>query len=160
MIWPFRKKNRGPAPWPPTSSEDCSWSVGVSENGESGPLIVRLNTTAADWRKHPELSIKLGFAIPLREPNPGGLPNPDENAALDDIEDQIVAAVAAQTISIQVLALTNGEMKEFVFYIPEGVDIKTLHESLQAQVPSHEVQCMAERDPDWDIYASFEQMMS
>jgi hypothetical protein len=43
-------------------------------------------------------------------------------------------------------------MKELVFYIPEGVDIKTLHESIGASVSTHEVQCMAVIENDWRTY--------
>jgi hypothetical protein len=51
--------------------------------------------------------------------------------------------------------LTTGVMKEFVFYIPRDIDIKAIHESIQAAVSTHEVQCMAVMEPKWDSYVQF-----
>jgi hypothetical protein len=91
----------------------------------------------------------------LQTPVEGGLPHPEENEILDSIEDQIIETLASKTIGIYALAITNGEMKEFIFYIPENVDIKSIHEHLQKKVTSHEVQCLAEMDTSWNIYKQF-----
>jgi hypothetical protein len=99
--------------------------------------------------------VKLGFAIPLNHPNQGGLPNPEENAELNPIEDLILREVSATTRGIHALTITTGTMKEFVFYIAPGADIATLHQKLQNQVSSHEVQCMAVEETNWESYRAF-----
>ena len=104
---------------------------------------------------HSGLPIKLGFAIPLNSPNENGLPDPDENWQLNDVEDVILREVEAGTKGIHVLALTDGTMKEFVFYIPRGADIKKIHEKIQESVSTHDVQCMALEEPKWDSYRQF-----
>lgn len=119
------------------------------------PLFIRFNRTAQKWGAHPDLPVKLGFTIPLTSPSEHGLPSSDENELLHTVEDAIIREVEAQTNGINVLALTTGTMKEFVFYIPIGVDIKTIHESIQQTVSTHEVQCMAVNRPDWRSYTRF-----
>ena len=153
-MWPFKRKQIDIATLPPLSNDRHSW--GVAESGfDSSPLIIRYNETAREWIGHSELPVKLGIAIPLNAPDEGGLPSPDENEQLNEIEDIVVREIGARTHGLQALALTTGVMKEFVFYIPRDVDIKTIHESIQASVTTHEVQCMAEMEPKWDSYIQF-----
>ena len=150
-MWPFKKKYPDISTLPQTAGPDGVWSVTMVEL-EDGPLIIRLNEALESWIAHPQLTIKLGFALPLQNPVPGGLPYPEENEALTQIEDFIEAQVQQVTIGVHAMTNTNGVMKEFVFYITEGVDIKTLHESLNASVQTHEVQCIAERETNWETF--------
>lgn len=46
-------------------------------------------------------------------------------------------------------------MREFVLYTGSGDWIERFHGTLRAALPSHEVQVVAEHDPDWDVYQSF-----
>lgn len=104
---------------------------------------------------HPALPIKLGFAIPLLRPNEGGLPDPNENAELAPIEDLIAERVLAGGEGLHAMTLTTGIMKEYVFYVPAGLDIAALHAALRAEVSSHDVQCMAIEEPDWESFRDF-----
>lgn len=154
MIWPFRRQSRNMSTLPALTDDAHEWGVAQGEF-EGAPMIVRYNVSAREWMEHPKLNVKLGFAIPLNQPNPGGLPNPDENLQLQQIEDRILEELAAHATGIQALAITNGEMKEFIFYISEGADIASIHETLQTEITSHDVQCMAVREPAWDTYRDF-----
>lgn len=156
-MWPFKRKSLDIAELPLIGNTDSEWSLSVVDD-EGGPLLIRFNHSALPWCGHPKLPIKLGFAIPLAQPNPGGLPSGEENKVLSEIEDLVQARVQNATIGIHVLTNTNGVMKEFVFYIPEGVDIKTLHESLDAAVTTHDVQCIAEREPAWATFTAFKKL--
>jgi hypothetical protein len=77
---------------PRIGSDTDRWTVAEGDYAGS-PLIVRANVTARQWRGHSSLGIKLGFAVPLNEPNPDGLPVPAENDQLNAIEDVIVHEV-------------------------------------------------------------------
>jgi hypothetical protein len=153
-MWPFGSGKKSLKDLPSITSDDYSWGVAQADY-DGSPLIVRFNSTAKEWQGHTDLPIKLGFAIPLNSPNEGGLPDPAENQQLNDIEDIVCKEVAERAQGLQVLALTMGTMKEIVFYIAPGADIKTIHESVQAKVKTHEVQCMAEMESNWDTYGSF-----
>jgi hypothetical protein len=153
-MWPFSRKLKDIGSLPAITDPSHTW--GVAEGNYNGaPLIVRFSQSARDWCSHPGLPIKLGFAVPLNSPSEGGLPDPNENRQLNEIEDTIRGEVAGRTKAIHALVLTTGTMKEFVFYIPLGVDIKSLHEAIQAAVPTHDVQCMAVKEPKWDSYKEF-----
>ena len=150
MGWLFSKK-LGDLEIPPV--EDQLWSVAQGEHG-GAPLLLRFNASAKSLAGHSKLPIKLGFAIPLNQPNEGGLPNPEENQELAAIEDLIEKRVLEVAVGIHAMTLTNGIMKELVFYIVPGVDIAGLHQELREAVRSHEVQCMAVQEPKWDSFRS------
>jgi hypothetical protein len=153
-MWPFSKNEKELSELPSIGSDDEKWGIAQADY-DGSPLIIRFNKSAKDWLGHSKLPIKLGFAIPLNSPNPTSLPDSNENSQLNDVEDAIRAEVARHAKGLLVLALTTGTMKEIIFYIAEGADIKTIHESVQAKVKSHEVQCQAEMEPEWDSYVSF-----
>jgi hypothetical protein len=153
-IWPFNREKRDIKTLPPLSDDTHTWGVAEAGSAES-PLVVRYNQAARDWSGHPQLPIKLGFAIPLNSPNEGGLPDAEENAQINQLEDIIVREIEAKTRALHALTLTTGKMKEFVFYIPQGLDIKTLHETIRSLITTHEVHCVAVIERDWDSYRQF-----
>lgn len=139
---------------PPIFTDDHEWALGRTSY-DGAPLIVRFNTSAGEWVGHKELSIKLGFAVPLNSPNEGGLPNPDEGEQLNAIEDVIVQECDTRAKGIYVLALTTGIMREFIFYIAAGADFGAIHDAITGAVTTHEVQCMAVKDHAWNAYTQF-----
>ena len=145
-MWPFKRKQLDIETLPSLSNDQEAWGV-AQTNVDSSPLIIRFNEVAQDWIGHSELPIKLGFAIPLNSPNERGLPTPEENQQLNEIEDLILRKLESHTRGLHVLVLTNGVMKELIFYIPTGVDIKSIHEAIQAAVETHEIQCLAVSEP-------------
>lgn len=151
MAWLWSKKSRK-LELPP--EEEQRWSVAQAEH-DGVVLVVRCNETAGEWAGHAELPVKLGFAIPLNRPNPGGLPNPAENAELGEVEDLIARLVPAAAVGVHALTLTTGETKELVFYIAPGADIAKLHDDIREQVASHDVQCLAVEDRKWRTYRAF-----
>jgi hypothetical protein len=150
-MWPFKKH-------PPIESldiDDDAWSVSMGTLPD-GPMVVRKNTAAQRWAGHPLLQTRVGFAIPLNQPNPGGLPDDDENHLLAQAEDLILARLKSAGPTIQVLAITTGTFKEFVFHIQNGDAIPAVHEQLRDEIVTHFLQCTGpQHDPQWDLYASF-----
>jgi hypothetical protein len=149
-MWPFKKH----LPICKLNSDDEKWSV-CEASAASGPLVIRVNETARQWIKHPELGIRVGFAIPLNKPNPGALPESTENFALNQIEDNILAYLKSFGPAIHVLSITTGTFKEFVFYIKNGDIIPDAHQKMKAEIKSHDVQCVSEYDAKWTVYSSF-----
>lgn len=150
-MWPFKQKT--------TKIENIlaleqKWVVaeGIYANE---PLMMRCNVTVKDWIGHNALPIKLGFAIPLNTPCNGGLPHSDENDRISEIEDIIIEEVKKRATGLQVLSLTTGVMKEFIFYISNGADIEGIHKAVLERVETHDVQCMAVNDCEWSSYREF-----
>ena len=146
-MWPFSKKK-----FPPLESlpvEDV-WSVAQGQK-EGKPMIVRRNTSAKKYARHPELSYRLGVAIPLRAPDERGYPNKEEFKELDAIEDRLCAALSPA--GRLVLVITVGGMKEFVSYVHSAEAAKQAIEKLQRATKSHDVQYYLAHDPKWLVYA-------
>ena len=133
---------------------DDQWILAKSET-EAGLLMIRVNVAARKYSGDPRLSIRLGFAISFKRQTGTDLPEPDENEALWKVEDEIRRTVAEHANGLHVLTFTNARMKELVFYIQPGTDIASIHQALMESIISHEVQCKAVRDPDWEIYQQF-----
>lgn len=151
MRWPFSKR-RGKLDIPP--EDEQLWHV--AESGYEGErLIVRFNEAARKLSGHPDLPIKLGFAIPFNRPQQGGFPDPGENQELAAVEDIISSRVLGGIVGVHAMTLTTGVMKEIVFYIAPGLDIARLHAGLREEVATHDVQCVASSEPDWVSFRRF-----
>ena len=130
------------------------WSVHEFDY-DGVPLFVRINESARELIGHPDYGIKLGFAIPMKSAAGTNLPDPAENEALSELEDRIIETVANGADGIHVLTLTNAAMKELVFYIKPGADIAAMHESLRRPDATHDVQCQAVWDREWEAFTDF-----
>jgi hypothetical protein len=114
--------------------------------------MIRINGALEPFAGNTDHNLKIGFAIPLNNPNPGRMPDPDENEQIGFFEDRILEVLRSKGSAVQALALTMGTFKEFVFYARPDVDVKSVHEQLMKEIESHEVQCMARIEDDWATY--------
>lgn len=151
-MWPFKKN----LPMDALNTGDEMWSV-MQATTNNALMIIRVNTTARRWAKHPALGVRVGFAVPLNHPNEHGDTASIENFALNQMEDRILSYLKSFGPAIHVLTITSGTFKEFVFYIQNGDSVRNVHERIKLESPSHEVQCIAEHDPKWTVYNSFVQ---
>ena len=88
-MWPFSKKIRK---LEPPIDDEQRWSVALGRTRE-GPVLVRFNETAGEWVAHPDLPIKLGFAVPLNRPNEGAAGSSRERRAAGDRRRHCAAGV-------------------------------------------------------------------
>lgn len=153
-MWPFKRDSRPLDELPRLGDDAHRWSLAEAAI-DSTPLIIRYNESASEWVAHAGLPIKLGLAVPLNSPREGGLPDPEENQQLNEIEDIVTREIDARSPALFALVLTTGVMREFVFYVPAGVDLRAIHEAIQAKVTTHEVQCVAEKETRWNSYRQF-----
>ena len=137
-----------------TYPRESRWTV--LEGTHAGkPLFARRNESASDLAGHPEYRFRIGVALPLKSPNEHGFPGNDEMFELNAIEDTLVPRLESDQRSLQVLAITTGGMREFIFYTRDPVFAQGVLEALRSEVSSHEVQGYIEEDPKWDVYAQF-----
>lgn len=149
-MWPFNKKTKTPDRLP----IDGPWSVGQGQhNGKT--LIVRSNTGYKDYGGVAGYEHQVGIAVPLRTPEPTGLPSPQEDAELGVVEDTISASLEQQAESLLVAIITTSGMREFVFYTRAPEQVKQRFEQLRGSITSHEVQLMIQPDKNWSVYAQF-----
>jgi hypothetical protein len=155
MGW-FTSKARDLGELPAISDPSHRWGNAKGRRG-GAPLLMRFNQSAKEWCAHPGLPAKLSFVVSFLKPNPGGMPDAEELKQLDELEDTILREVESATIGLHALVLTNGVMKELIFYIPvpKGVDIKTIHARVAAALPTHNIECTVVNEPKWDSYQVF-----
>ena len=128
------------------------WQISSGER-EGRPISTRFNAALARAADRRDYGIQIGVAVPLVDPDPWGLPRGGEFAQLDAIEDVVVATAGDRAVLVGVI--TTAAMREFVLYTGDGGWIADFHQSVQAQIDHHEIQVMAQTDPDWQVFALF-----
>lgn len=126
-----------------------AWQVGESAS-EGVPLVVRVNAAFRQATDRSDYAIRIGVAIPLNDPDEAGLPQGDELEELNDIEDTLVEGAAEHAVIVCVL--TTTAMREFVFHSQTSDWIEQFHRAMKEAISGHQVQVMAQRDPEWSVY--------
>jgi len=116
-------------------------------------MIVRSNTGYREFGSLPGYEHQVGIAVPLRAPEPTGLPSPAENAELSEIEDVICDSLEHQAESLLVAVITTSGMREFVFYTRAPQELQQRFPQLRGRITSHEIQLMIQPDKTWGVYA-------
>jgi hypothetical protein len=145
-MWPFRKKV------PKSLPIHGPWAVGVGET-DGSVTIMRLNSGYAKFGNIHGYEHQVGIAIPLRAPEESGLPSPEEDAELAEIEGSLCLALEQDAESLLVAIITTGGMREFVFYTRAPQYVRQRFERFRDGIGSHEIQLMIQPDKDWDVYA-------
>lgn len=118
------------------------------------PMLVRLNTGAEALAGRGTHRIRVGVAVPFNEPDPDGLPESFEGDELTVFEDVLIDMAGSRAALVAVI--TTGGMREFVLYTSDGRWVEQFHRDLESAIPNHHVQVVAEPDPEWDLYRSFQ----
>jgi len=137
-----------------TYPSESRWAV-LEGKHDGKVMYVRRNASAAQLSGHVEYKYRVGVAVPLNNPNEYGLPGSEENEQLNAIEDDLVSRLEAEQRSLQVLAITTGGMREFIFYTRDHLFSQAAFESLRDEVTSHELQAYIKEDPAWVAYDQF-----
>jgi hypothetical protein len=133
---------------------DGPWMVGQGEF-DGRVIVVRANTGASTFAGDARYGHRVGVAVPLRSPSADGLPEPEESAELDDVEDKLVDALTDGGTATFVLAITTAGMREFVFYTSNPTSVESRLEQLSREIETHELQHVIEHDPEWDVFKQF-----
>ena len=118
-----------------------------------GELHARFDHDAAALAGSPLYEIQVGLAVPLHDPGADGLPLDEELPALDDIERVVVEQARDRAVLVGVIS--TGGVREFVLYTGDGQWLEEFQGAVSAAVETHEIQMMARRDPEWQIYRAF-----
>ncbi|MGB2963641.1 MAG: DUF695 domain-containing protein [Anaerolineales bacterium] len=146
----FKRYSKKAAVYPTESK----WSVKESEHNNQ-PMYIRLNNSADDLAGHPDYKYRVGIAVPLKLPDEQGLPTTYEIEELNAIEDSLARRLEKDQLSLQVLSITTGNMREFVFYTKDPQSALEMIEACQLEVKTHQLQKYVKEDPGWTLYKDF-----
>jgi len=147
-MWPFKRKV-------PTLDQlpiDGPWEIRQGER-DGNVVIVRSNAGYRGCGSLREYAHQVGIAVPLRSPEPTGLPSAEEAAELMGIEDTICPALEERGESVLVAIITTTGMREFVFYTRAPGAVRQRFERLRDSIHGHEIQLMIRPDKDCAVYA-------
>ncbi|WP_445370100.1 DUF695 domain-containing protein (plasmid) [Methylomonas sp. HW2-6] len=130
---------------------DDNWQVAQGEY-DGSPIVVRINANLRSFVGNSELVLKIGIAIPLNNPRHGEMPDPEENKTVSIIEDKVLEMLKSKGSAVQALAITTGTFKEFVYCTKPEIDVASFHQELKNGIPSHNVQCIATIEKNWETY--------
>lgn len=129
-----------------------SWNV--FEGTHAGRrMIVRVNEGAAAMAGDRRYGIKVSVAVPLNDPRPDGMPNPDEMRQMAVAEVQIAGGLAGN--GVLVLVITTSGAREFVAYTGSTKWLPELEERLRSAVTTHAVRIDSREDEEWGVYRHF-----
>lgn len=130
------------------------WSILTGQEFEK-PIIVRRNNSVQQYAENSAFIYRVGITVLLLKPNEVGLPSKEEVASLDQIEDELNNQLEKEGDSIQVLVITTGGMREFVYYSCNSKLIEQVIYNTRKKFSSHEIQFYVKEDKEWSIYKEF-----
>jgi hypothetical protein len=133
-----------------TRIADGPWTLALGEH-EGKPMVVRINTGAADHAGDSRYGHRLDVRIPFQSQHPLGLPGPEESARLGAVEDELVSALSADGTAALVLSITKAGMRELVFYTSSSVEAQLG----SIKTATGELQHVLNEDPRWSAYKQF-----
>lgn len=147
-MWPFHSKKTLRSEELPLADE---WTVAEGEH-DGNAMIVRMNAAYRNFTGVEGYDHQVGIAMPLLDPQPSGLPSTAENAALDEIEEDLCGLFEQGKESIFVAVITTSGMRELVFYTRDPENVKAKFEQAKSRVDGHQVQLLIQPDKEWKIY--------
>jgi hypothetical protein len=135
----------------PTESK---WTV--LEGTQAGkPMYVRRNESVNALQESGQFPFRLGVAVQFARPaSADGLPDHEEMEALGILEDALCEALEADQVALEVLAITTGGMREFVFYARDRTVVERIT-GLKPRFPQYRLTSYVADDPAWGLYAEF-----
>jgi len=138
----------------PTKPPGSSWAL-VEGTHDGSLLLARVRTQLGEIVRHSAYPFRVGVATPLRQLAGNGIPTPEENATLLEVEDRLAEILEADRAAVHVITLTTNGVKEWVFYASDPKTMKQRMGTLAPTVNTHRLQMVVERDADWEVYHQF-----
>ena len=132
-----------------TKKEDTFSIAELKEDGKT--LLLRFKNNQLRFAKSGKYPYQIGLATPLHTNN-NGFPTKEENAQLLIMEDILIKEFSKNDLALFVGAIIGDGMKEFVFYTGDHKAAAKVYERLRDQIKHHDLQCVINKDPDWNVY--------
>ncbi len=128
-----------------------TWFAGESKNNGK-PVIIRGRQYLKNFiesKQYPEL-IELTWSV--KNPTENGIPEPEENFEMGQIEDALIDSFESDLQSILTIVYTNNNQRTWIFYTKSVTEFgKRLNETL-ANFPRIPISIEKDDDPNWELY--------
>jgi hypothetical protein len=135
-----------------TQTEDTFSLAEMKEDGKM--FLLRFKNNQLRFAERGKYPYQIGIATPLHTNN-NGFPSKEENAQLLAMEEILISEFAKDDLAIFVGAIIGGGMKEFVFYTGNHKTAASIFEKLKKEIKHHELQCIINNDPEWNVYRTY-----
>ena len=141
-----RKKPPLPDSFPPGP-----WAV-VQGSNQGKLLLARVHKGLGILVGSAAYPFRVGVATRVRATAANGMPTPEENTTLQEVEDRLRLALEAEREAILVVALTTSGVKEWVLYTSGPEATKRRVGAFGPTVQTHQLQMVIGEDKNWDVY--------
>ena len=137
----------------PIYPADSKWTV-LKSTYRGKPMYVRRNESARALLGHKDYRHRIGVAVAVYRPAEDGLPDSEDFEALAGVEDSLCTLLEKDQLSLLVLAITTGGMREFVFYARDAAAASHVKE-LRVLFPDRKITSYVAEDSEWELYSQF-----
>jgi len=138
----------------PDSLPAGSWSV-VQGSNQGNLLLARVRKGLGTIVGHAAYPFRVGVATRVRATAANGMPTPEENATLQDLEVRLCQALEGDREALFVVGLTTNGVKEWVLYTSDPEVTKRRMRDFAPTVSTHKLQMVIEQDKAWAVYRQF-----
>jgi len=138
----------------PDSLPAGSWGI-VQGSNQGTLLLARVRKGLGAVVGHAAYPFRVGVATRVRATAANGMPTPEENATLQDLEDRLSRALEVDREALLVVALTTNGVKEWVFYTSDPDATKRRMQDFAPTVSTHKLQMVVGEDKGWGVYRQF-----
>jgi hypothetical protein len=119
------------------------------------PVNVRMADAYRDLGCVPGYEHKIIIVVPLRDPEPSGLPKDSEFDDLTAVEMTVCGLLEADNESLCVLAITGCGTRDLIFYTRNPKQAKKKIETAKATITTHKIDAAVQPDKNWELYGFF-----
>ena len=141
----------------PANPESCQlddWMVAQGEV-EGRPLVLRFCEGVGPVRGHAAYRHCVRIEIPLHDPDPDGFPGEAELQQLNEIEDQLDAALTQGYEALTLIVLTHDGVREHAYQTRDLDATIAKITALAQRIQTHRLGVAAAEDAGWEYYQEF-----
>lgn len=124
------------------------WATAKKEY-EGFPLMLRRPTNLDIDSLRPTLPTLAVVTHEFTKRWPNGLPEPDYNETLFEMDDELVSAFDVDQMGVPVLVETFGGKRHYYFYVTADTDVPAIISVVVQRYPSERLSWTVQPDPQW-----------
>jgi regulator of RNase E activity RraB len=121
---------------------------------EGAPISIAVDLELRGAAPRPDKPTAYTVAVALREPDEHGMTREAEYRVLQQIEEELAAALLPHGI-IEAGRVTGRGMRTFHYYGPEIADVSSVVDDVMNFHAEYKYRALAAQDPAWSIYTAY-----